>query len=147
MAINFFNIDLRLNLSRRKNLKIFLNDLFKAEGYKIGNISYIFCSDKYLIKLNKKFLNHNTLTDIITFALSEPGNEVEAEIYISIERVKYNAKQFGVSYNNELHRVIFHGALHLCGYDDKTNDQKILMRSLEDIYLTKYFFYNVSRGT
>ncbi len=147
MAINFFNIDLWLNLSRRKNLKSFLNALFKAEGYKIGNISYIFCSDKYLIKLNKKFLNHNTLTDIITFALSEPGNEVEAEIYISIERVKYNAKQFGVSYNNELHRVVFHGALHLCGYDDKTNDQKILMRSLEDKYLTKYFFYNVSRGT
>lgn len=147
MAVNFFNIELLPNLPKRKKLKAFICELFKTKGYVVGNITYVFCSDKYLIKLNQEFLNHNTLTDIITFTLSEPGKPVEAEIYISNERVKYNAKQYAVSYNNELHRVIFHGAFHLCGYDDKTKKDKTLMRLLENRSLSKYFCKNVSRGT
>lgn len=88
---------------------------------------------------NIAFLNHDTLTDILTFDLSNDEDEFTAEIYISIDRVKDNAKDFNVTYNNELHRVIFHGLLHLLGYDDKTKDKKAEMRKMEDQFLQKYF--------
>lgn len=101
-------------------------------------VNYIFCTDKALLKINQDFLKHDYYTDIITFDLSE-GDEVVAEIYISIDRVKDNARKLGVSFQRELHRVIFHGALHLCGYKDKSPKDSTMMRNREDFYLKKYF--------
>jgi len=124
---------------RRKELKIFLLGLFKKEGKKIKDINYIFCTDKYLLSLNKTHLKHNTYTDIITFELSPKNENLIADIYISVERVKENAQSFVTSFEKELHRVIFHGALHLCGYTDKTKKQSQLMRLKEDENLGLYF--------
>ena len=108
------------------------------------SINYIFCSDDYLLELNKQYLNHNTLTDIITFELNAPGEPILSDIFISIDRVKENAKTLEIPFKQELHRVIFHGALHLCGYKDKKKEEQKLMRRKEDEYLNHYF---VPRGT
>ena len=128
----------------RNKLKAFVGQLIRREGHKVDHINYIFCSDKYLLELNRTHLRHNTLTDIITFQLSAPGAPVLADIYISIERVRDNAQTFEASFYRELHRVIFHGALHLCGFKDKKPTDQKRMRSKEDHYLHLYF---VSRGT
>ena len=104
----------------------------------LDSLNYVFCSDKELLRINKDFLHHNYYTDIITFDLSEPGKGIQGEIYISAERVKDNSLQMGVSFKNELHRVIFHGALHLCGYQDKTTAQRKEIRAMEDKCLGKY---------
>jgi len=101
-----------------------------------GDLNFIFCSDDYLYKLNIEYLNHDTLTDIITFDLSEIEDEISGEIYISIERVKENSGKFNVSFYEELHRVIIHGILHLAGYNDKTPDEVSLMRKKEDYCLS-----------
>ena len=131
---------------KRTELKTFLLSLFKKEGKKVEAINYIFCSDEYLLELNRTHLNHNTYTDIITFELSGKDQPLLSDIYISIERVKENATLFQTTFQKELHRVILHGALHLCGYKDKAKDQSILMREMEEIYLKKYFVprYTVS---
>jgi len=100
-------------------------------------LSYIFCSDKYLLSINQKYLNHNTLTDIVTFDLAEDA-EIEGEIYISVERVKENAVKYAVDFEEELHRVIIHGLLHLIGYKDKTASQKAQMRKKEQACLSLY---------
>ncbi len=119
-------------------MKKFIESLFKREGRKLGSINYIFCSDKRLLEINQQFLSHDYYTDIITFDLSE-SDAVLAEIYISIDRVRDNSKTLGSSLKSELHRVIFHGALHLCGYGDKTKKQEEEMRAKENLYLNKYF--------
>ncbi len=106
-------------------------------------INYIFCSDTDLLKLNQQFLKHNTLTDILTFRLSSNGLPILSDIYISIERITNNSHELSISFKEELHRVIFHGALHLCGYDDKSEAEKIIIRQKEDYYLQRY----VSRET
>jgi len=129
---------------RRSRLKDFLKQLFKKEGKKIETINYIFCTDAYLLELNQAHLNHDTYTDIITFELSPKGEPLTADIYISTERVKENASAFHTTFQKELHRVIFHGALHLCGYKDKTKEQAQQMRAMEEFYLNGYF---VPRGT
>jgi rRNA maturation RNase YbeY len=129
---------------RRKELKTFLFGLFKREGKKVHSINYIFCTDGYLLSLNKTHLNHDTYTDIITFELSPKNEALIADIYISVERVKENAQSFTTSFQKELHRVIFHGALHLCGYKDKSKKQSQLMRFKEEENLIRYF---VSRET
>jgi rRNA maturation RNase YbeY len=113
--------------------------LFKKEGKKLEDIHYIFCSDDYLLEINRQHLQHDYYTDIITFGLSQPGQPILAEVYISIDRVKDNAGQFQVPLKEELHRVIFHGALHLCGYKDKRFKDQQLMRKMEDKYLKLYF--------
>ena len=100
----------------------------------------MFCTDSYLLTLNKAFLNHNTLTDILTFTLSEKSLSIISEIYISIERVRENAVFFKTSFSHELLRVIIHGILHLCGYSDGTPRQKLKMRSKEDFYLSQFSF-------
>jgi len=102
-----------------------------SESKKEGDINYIFCDDEYLLKLNEEYLNHDTLTDIISFDYSV-GNELHGDIFISIERVKDNAVEFNVDFENELKRVMAHGILHYCGYKDKTNSDTLLMRSKED---------------
>ena len=106
-------------------------------GRPIHSLNIIFCSDDYLLSINQQYLNHDYFTDIITFDLSEQ-NEVTADIYISIDRVRENAKALGVSIKNELHRVVFHGALHLCGYKDKKPAEIKIMRAKEEGLLSRY---------
>lgn len=129
-----------------KRLKSFIENIFSEEGKSLEAIDYIFCSDEYLLKLNREFLSHDYYTDILTFCLSEKDSPVQAEIYISIDRVSENAALFQNSPANELLRVIFHGALHLCGYHDKTKIQKRVMREKENKCLEKYSA-GVSRET
>ncbi|HVU57210.1 MAG TPA: rRNA maturation RNase YbeY [Puia sp.] len=127
------------SLSNRTQLKSFIASLFKKEKKRLGKINYIFCSDDYLLEINRQHLQHDYYTDIITFGLSEPGQPIQAEVYISIDRVKDNAGRFKVLLKEELHRVIFHGALHLCGYKDKKPKDQGIMRKMEDKYLKAYF--------
>ena len=128
----------RLYLKNRTKLKRFLLDLFRKERVEIGSLSYVFCSDDYLLKINQTFLHHNFYTDILTFNLSRPKGPIEGEIYISIDRVKENSQHLKQAYYNELHRVIFHGALHLCGYKDKSPKEISSMRKKEDDLLKQY---------
>lgn len=139
MAINFTAYEVKVRLKERTKLKAFLKDLFLREGQGLKGLHYIFCSDEYLLTINQEFLQHDTYTDIVTFELSEDPEVTEGEIYISTDRVLENAKQFGVTEEYELHRVIFHGALHLCGYKDKSKKEEILMREKEDENLRLYF--------
>jgi len=132
--IKFINHDRKFNLTGKTILKSSILKLFKREKKQAGDIQYIFCSDVYLLNINRQFLQHDYFTDIITFDLSST-DRIDAEIYISIDRVKDNARAFGVSYSQEIKRVIIHGALHLCGYGDKTKGEITLMREKESEYL------------
>jgi probable rRNA maturation factor len=127
-----------LRLPDKKQLKDFILSLFKNENRELLSLDYIFCSDKDLLKMNLEYLKHDYFTDIITFDLSE-NNGIIGEVYISIDRVKDNAEELHLPMLEELHRVIFHGALHLCGYRDKSKKQQLLMRKKEDEYLNRYF--------
>lgn len=139
MAIQFFFLEQQVTLTGRTALKLFISSIFKQEGIYLKSLNYIFCSDDYLLSINNTHLRHNFFTDVITFNLSETTTEMEAEIYISIERVKDNAGQLGLTIKEELHRVIFHGVLHLCGYKDKTKADQKAIRAAEDKYLKQYF--------
>ena len=144
--IHFHFVSTKGTLTKRTLLKYFMFKLAKKEGYKLKSINYIFCTDSYLLKLNQDFLGHNTLTDIITFPLSKRGEDIEAEIYISVDRVKENASLFNTSFKEEFHRVIFHGMLHLCGYKDKSASEKAKMRQKENEYLIKWFHVELKRS-
>jgi len=138
MSISFNQADSRVTLANRVALKSFIEKRVKKEGFSIETLTYVFCSDKYLLKMNKDFLSHNYYTDIISFDLSEtPGNLI-GEVYISVDRVKDNAKTLGTTLKEELHRVIFHGALHFCGYKDKKTADAKKMREMEDRWLNAY---------
>lgn len=139
MAIQFFFLQQNISLTQRAPLKVFITGIFKKEKKKLENLTYIFCSDEYLLEINKSHLKHNYYTDIITFDLSETPGAITGEIYISTDRVRDNATTLGVTIKEELHRVIFHGALHLCGYKDKTAKHAKEMRAAEDRCLTAYF--------
>jgi len=139
MNIGFFFPEQKITLKERAKLKLFIAELFKKEGFDLGCLTYVFCSDEYLLNLNREFLQHDYYTDIISFDLSESKKYKDGEIYISIDRVKDNAQNLKSSFNNELHRVIFHGALHLCGYKDKSKNDINEMRAAEDKYLNLYF--------
>jgi rRNA maturation RNase YbeY len=130
--------------SERTVLKNFLLHQITNEGYNVDTINFIFCNDDYIIEINKQYLQHDTYTDIITFQLSEKGQPIISDIYISVERVRENALVYNTRFSIELHRVIFHGCLHLCGFKDKKKSDASLMREKENEYLYKYF---VSRGT
>ena len=108
----------------------------KKEGYAAHYIQFVFCSDVYLLELNQQYLHHDTLTDIITFDYRE-GKKISGDIFISIDRVRENAGKFNVLFKEELHRVMIHGILHLCGYKDKDKKSKMLMTEKEDFYLRK----------
>jgi len=138
MAISFFFENTRATLRDRRRLKAFVSALFKSYGKEVESLIFVFCTDKYLLEINRKFLEHDYYTDIITFDLSDAPEIVAGEIYISIDRVKENARALGISVKEELHRVMFHGALHLCGYQDKTANQKKIMRLEEDKNLRSY---------
>lgn len=138
--IHFFFQSPLPTLRERTALKAFLIKQSRRLGRPIHTLNIIFCSDPYLISINQQFLQHNEYTDIITFDLSNSSTQpLHAEIYISIDRVRDNAKQLAVSFKQELHRVIFHGTLHLMGYKDKKKSDIALMRSMEDRLLTAYF--------
>lgn len=132
MAIRFFEEDTSFLLSKRNQHKKWLNQLATQEGRQINELLYIFCSDEYLHQINLSYLNHDTYTDIITFDHSENSDRLEGEIYISIDRIKENAKAHGEPFERELLRVISHGILHLCGYKDKTKKEAELMRLKEE---------------
>jgi probable rRNA maturation factor len=138
-TINFFYLDVKPSLAQRAALKAFIETLFTSEKKKLSSLTYIFCTDEYLLGINKQYLKHNFYTDIITFGLSKADQPIAGEIYISIDRVKENAISLGLSFKEELHRVIFHGALHLCGYRDKKPAEEKLMRKKENEYLKRYF--------
>lgn len=137
-SIKFFYLKPLPELRERKKLKAYLPDLFESEKKKLANLTYIFCSDQYLLKINQENLKHDFYTDIITFDLSSEEKKIEGEIYISIDRVRDNAHRLGVSFKEEIHRVVFHGALHLCGYKDKNKHDKIEMSAKEDKHLAIY---------
>jgi probable rRNA maturation factor len=127
------------HLAERNALKAFIVKMFRKEQTELGEVRFIFCSDPYLLDINRQYLQHDYFTDIITFNLSEKGEPVRGEIYISVDRVKENAKTLGVFFKEEMHRVIFHGILHLCGYKDKKPAEIRQMRAKEDEYLAQYF--------
>lgn len=135
--INFFNEDIDFKLKQKNEIKKWLKDAALNEGFTIKEINFIFCSDEYLHRINVEYLNHDTLTDIITFDNSEIKGKIEGDIFISIERVKDNSGDFGVSFEQELKRVMIHGVMHLCGYKDKTPQQEKQMRAKENEYLNK----------
>jgi probable rRNA maturation factor len=135
-----YSADKPVNLRNRQKVKQLIIFLFQNENVDLDRINYIFCSDEYLLPINKKYLNHSTLTDVITFSLSAIKEPVHGEVYLSVNRIAENAKSFRVTYQNELLRVMIHGALHLCGYTDKTNASTNEMRDKEDYYLKEISF-------
>lgn len=136
--IHFYFHDRKYNIRDRGGIKQTVEHVFCSEKRELKRLDYIFCSDNYLLEINRSFLKHDFFTDIITFDLSSTGNKVEGEIYISLDRVIDNAKNLKVSIKEELCRVIFHGALHLCGYKDKRKTEAAIMREKEDKYLQYY---------
>ncbi|MBL7929229.1 MAG: rRNA maturation RNase YbeY [Bacteroidia bacterium] len=141
MPIRFFREGINFQLKQKNLLRQWLMGSSQAEGFSIQSLTFVFMNDKNLLALNRQYLHHDEYTDIITFDLSEKSGrkkkEIEGEIYISIERVKENAKIFGKTFQEELHRVMIHGVLHLCGYSDKTSASQKKMRAMEDFYLKK----------
>lgn len=133
--INFFNEDIEFNIKYKNNFKVWIKKVAEIEGFRINNLNYIFCSDQYLYKMNLQYLDHDTYTDIITFDNSEVESIIEGDIFISIERVIDNSKTLSVLFEDEIKRVIVHGLLHLCGYDDHSIEDKSEMRQLECKYI------------
>ena len=138
-SIQFNSVNQTFNLQERRRLKSFIPSIFTHYNLELETLSYIFCSDDYLLSINNQFLQHDYYTDIITFDLSVQKPFIIGEIYISIDRIKDNAKSLNLSFKQELHRVIFHGALHLCGHKDKRKADKETMTRAEDHYLQLYF--------
>lgn len=134
-SISFDSEDISFELEHPNLVQDWIQHAITNEDKVAGEISYIFCSDEYLHKINLEHLQHDTLTDIITFNYCE-DDLINSDIFISVDRVKENAGLFKTSFENELSRVMIHGILHLVGYDDKTDEDKVLMRSKEDFYLT-----------
>ena len=138
--IFFFKESIKFRLSKRKQLKDWILEIIKKEGYSISNINFIFCTDSSLRKINKKYLDHDYFIDIITFDNSVLKKTIEGDIFISIDRIIVNSKKFTSSFNDELHRVMAHGVLHLIGYGDKTKSQKTEMKTREDFWLKRRTF-------
>jgi len=137
-SVHFYFEEVYFTLKGRKKLKSFINSLIVREKRNLNNLNYIFCNDRTLLEINRKYLSHNFYTDVVSFDLSSSRKEILADIYISIDRIKENSKSLKLSIKEELHRVMFHGLLHLCGYNDKTEIQKKLIRKKEDFYLNLY---------
>jgi len=131
-----FNYNTQFKLPIEKEIQEWISNVIQSENFKEGEISYIFCEDDELIKINKEYLDHNTYTDIISFDYTV-GKKLHGDIFISIERVYDNAKTFKQNFFTELYRVVIHGVLHYCGYKDKSEEDAQLMRQKEDFYLNK----------
>jgi probable rRNA maturation factor len=134
--IRFFSEEVNFELKNKVALRNWIAKAASNEGYSIKSINYIFCNDDYLHKINVEYLDHDTLTDIITFDNSEDPGRIESDIFISIDTVASNANDLNITFEVELHRVIIHGLLHLCGYKDKAPQDAILMREKENHYLS-----------
>lgn len=133
--INFHIEEIEFKVINPIKSKRWLKSVIQSEGYELSEINYIFCSDEYLHKINLEYLDHDTLTDIITFDNSEEDKLIEGDIFVSIDRVNDNAKDFNSTFEQEFRRVIVHGVLHLCGYFDKSVEDEKLMRMKEEYYL------------
>ena len=135
-AIYFHTEDFEFDLENESATAKWIEGIIKVEKFILVELNYIFCSDEYLLKINQEYLDHDTFTDIITFDNSESEFEIEGDIFISIPRVRENAKTFQATFDQELHRVLAHGILHLMGHGDKTQEEKERMRKSEDYYLS-----------
>ena len=135
---NFFFETKNLKIKNKKKVRSLVKSLCLKENKKLGFINCVFCSDEYLKGVNKKYLKHDYYTDIITFDHKEKEDNVEGDLYISLERIKENAKNFGVKTEEELIRVIIHGLLHLIGYKDKSKKEKMIMTQKENKYISLY---------
>lgn len=133
--IHFFTEDTTYQIRQKLALKRWIKATIGSEDFKVGEISVVLCSDAYLLEINKQYLQHDTYTDIVTFDSSEQDDIIAGDIFISIDRVRENALKFNVAERDELHRVIIHGILHLCGYGDKKKEEKARMTEKEDFYL------------
>ncbi len=136
--IRYFTEDITFQLKEKRKVSKWVKETVASESFKLGDINYIFCSDEYLLNVNKQYLNHNYYTDIITFDNTEDENKISGDIFVSIDRVKENAMNHKFEFDEELRRVLIHGILHLCGYKDKTPKQKKEMRNKENFYLSKF---------
>lgn len=144
MPIAFHTADVKFKVPRGTEVKKFIAEQVLAEAGKKVRLSYVFCSDEYLLNINRQFLQHDYYTDIITFPLSAPDDKVvESELYISIDRLSDNAQRHKVSFEDELLRVMFHGVLHLIGHNDKTKTQQLAMRKKEAEWLALYAKYSL----
>ena len=133
-SISFYSVG-TFSLKTEAAVAACIKAIAAEESRKVGDITFVFCDDNYLLKINKEFLDHDTYTDIITFDYSV-GNEMISEIYVSTTRVEENAKKYKQTFENEIHRVMIHGVLHLCGYNDKLAEEKQIMRDKENHYLS-----------
>ncbi|BDX37535.1 endoribonuclease YbeY [Tenuifilaceae bacterium CYCD] len=140
MPIKYQSQDIKFVLKEKRKISRWINDVIKSHQRKLGNVSYIFCSNDYILDLNKQYLNHNYFTDIITFDYCS-DNIVEGDIFISIDTVLDNSHRFKTNFSDELLRVIIHGVLHLVGFSDKTAKQQKQMRVLEDEALSIFYSY------
>lgn len=132
----YFHIeDIDYKLSEKKSTKNWITNCIENEGYKLGDINYILCSDDYLLQINTQYLNHDTYTDIVTFNYCT-ANIISGDLFISVERVKENSELHKATFETELKRVMIHGVLHLMKYNDKTSEEVLEMRAKEDFYLT-----------
>lgn len=135
--IQFFNEDVVFKMQQVRKTRAWLKHVIETEEFVLNQLNYVFCSDEYLLNINRQYLNHDFYTDIITFDNSEGEGEVEGDIFISIDRVKENAQELHKSFEEELRRVLVHGILHLVGYDDIEDEQELQMRNKEDFYISK----------
>jgi probable rRNA maturation factor len=136
--IQFFAEDVEYDLPNPTKTKRWLKFVIESEGFTLNQLNYIFCSDEYLLNMNREHLQHDFYTDIITFDTSDEEKQVEGEIYISTDRVKENAANLEIEFDEELRRVIVHGVLHLVGYTDENEASKAKMSQKEDFYLKNY---------
>src|ERR1700753_3660371 len=136
-AFNFFAEDISFDIKDKRRVRQWIKDTIVAEGYSLEELSYIFCSDAYLLTINQQYLDHDTYTDIVTFDNSETQGMIVGDIFISVDRIRENAEKFNQSFVDELHRIIIHGTLHLLGYKDKKPAEKQKMTEKEDFYLNK----------
>ncbi len=138
MSITYQSQDTNFSLKNRRLISQWIKTVIAKHNKQLGNVSYIFCSNSFILDLNQKYLNHNYFTDIITFDYCS-DNIIEGDIFISVDTVKDNSTRFNTIFNDELLRVIIHGVLHLIGFNDKTTKQQKQMRSMEDEALSIYY--------
>ncbi|MCF8451994.1 MAG: rRNA maturation RNase YbeY [Pedobacter sp.] len=140
IPINFFTEDISFKLTQKGLVRTWIRNTIITEKHKLRLLNFIFCSDSYLLNINQQYLKHDTYTDIVTFDNSDLKQEIVGDIFISLDRIRENAKELNVNEKDELHRVMIHGTLHLLGYPDKGKSAKALMTEKEDLYLSKRAF-------
>jgi probable rRNA maturation factor len=133
--VSFFSEDIDFKVVNPLKTKKWIKNTSFSEGYDVSQLNYIFCSDEYLLEINKQYLDHDYFTDIITFDNSEEDKQLEGDIYVSVDRVRDNAETFHTDFDSEMRRVLIHGLLHLVGYEDSSEALKTAMRAKEDEYL------------